>query len=174
MTILRDSGARHRNDATGFVRDTEDGKVQFHKHAEAIYKQLEELCDAEYHKDGTNILETGLRKAQSRGYAPDFPLIHPLFLNRLHHVLELGAEKYSIGNWLKGDYLSRTFNSAHRHLADWYHGDTTEDHLGALAFNVMALMVHESMIQKGLLPAEFADMGALANDPKHFKKIEIT
>lgn len=174
MTTLRDSGMRHHNQATGFVRDTEDSKVKFSNHAKAIYAQLEALDNAEYHKDDTELLDTSFRHEQSRGWVAHFPLIHPLLLNRLHQVLVLGAEKYSVNNWLKGDYLSRTFNSAHRHLADWYHGDTTEDHLGALAFNVMALMVHENMIQNGKLPAEFGDIGALAKDQKHFKKIDIT
>jgi hypothetical protein len=60
-------------------------------------------------------------------------------LNRWAGLLTRGAEKYSEGNWLKAsgpDELNRFKASAARHFAQWFYGETDEDHAAAVLFNV--------------------------------------
>lgn len=68
-----------------------------------------------------------------------------------------GAEKYSDRNWEKGMPISRYEASAHRHLAGYMLGDTQEDHLSAMLFNVGAIMHHEYHIKRGSLPQSLDD-----------------
>ncbi len=97
---VNDSGNRQEF-ASGMVRDTEDGKIQWHR----IY---------------------------------DGPM-----LKRYAVHLTKGAAKYpDVGgkaNWMKAageaEYL-RAKRSAARHFAQWYLGETDEDHAAATMFNI--------------------------------------
>jgi len=51
-----------------------------------------------------------------------------------------GAEEYTENNWTKGMDYSVFYDSAQRHMIQWWEGDETEDHLAAAAWNIMSLM----------------------------------
>jgi hypothetical protein len=74
---------------------------------------------------------------------PRYDLISPEFLKRLAELLARGAEKYGDRNWEKGQTVSRAYSSMFRHMQQWYTGDRTEDHLAAIAFNVMVIVTME-------------------------------
>ena len=85
-------------------------------------------------------------------------LVSPLFMLRLGERLRLGAEKYAERNWEMGIPQSRCAASLMRHLMQYLAGAMDEDHLAAVACNVMFLMHNEEMIRRGLLPAELDDL----------------
>ena len=69
--------------------------------------------------------------------------------------------KYNDNNWQKGIPLSRVYASLLRHTIQWAAGDTSEDHLAAIAWNAATLMWTETAITNDLLPTELADAGPL-------------
>jgi len=109
---VKDSGKRQEF-SSGMVRDTEDGKIQWHR----IY---------------------------------DGPM-----LKRYAVHLTKGAAKYpdvdGKANWMKAageaEYL-RAKRSAARHFAQWYLGETDEDHAAAVMFNIN-LAEYVSQKEKG-------------------------
>jgi hypothetical protein len=70
-------------------------------------------------------------------------LISPELIFRLSQWLELGAKKYAPRNWEKGIYISRCLDSAIRHLFKYLAGWDDEDHLAAIACNIMFIMHFE-------------------------------
>lgn len=66
-----------------------------------------------------------------------------------------GAKKYSENNWRKGQYLSRYFNSACRHLWSIAERDESEDHIAAFLWNLLAMYVTISDVEKGYLDKKF-------------------
>lgn len=121
-------------------------------------KKAPEKC-AETTKD------SGHRKTFASGSQRDAPegkgrydLISPLALRRLALVLERGAAKYEARNWEKGQPLSQYMNSALRHLCQYIGGMRDEDHLGQALWNVHAALHTEEAIDRGILPAELADL----------------
>lgn len=54
-----------------------------------------------------------------------------------------GANLYGKGNYLKGFPKEESLECLHRHLALYESGDTSEDHLSAIIFNVQAIMLAE-------------------------------
>lgn len=66
-----------------------------------------------------------------------------------------GAKKYSSNNWRKGQYLSRYFNSACRHLWSIAERDESEDHIAAFLWNLLAMYVTISDVEKGYLDKKF-------------------
>jgi hypothetical protein len=87
-----------------------------------------------------------------------YDLISPRAIKRLAIRLEQGAEKYSDRNWEKGIPLSSFLNSAFRHLYQFLDGDTTEDHLAAVLWNIHSLIHTEEMIAEGKLPTNLNDL----------------
>jgi HNH endonuclease/NUMOD4 motif-containing protein/dATP/dGTP diphosphohydrolase len=62
-------------------------------------------------------------------------------LNRVAALMQRGAEKYGDNNWTLADSeeeLIRFKASAARHFAQWFSGETDEDHAAAVWFNVAA------------------------------------
>lgn len=60
-------------------------------------------------------------------------------LTRFAELMGRGAAKYSARNWELGSgeaELERARESALRHLFQWYHGETDEDHAAAVLFNL--------------------------------------
>ena len=103
---------------------------------------------------------TGAERDPSPG-KPRPELISPVLIDRIGQCLATGAEKYSPRNWERGIPLSRHVASLLRHLNAWQDGDRCaggEDHLAALACNVMFLIHTEEMVRRGVLPAELDDM----------------
>ena len=64
-------------------------------------------------------------------------------LLRLSLLYEEGAKKYGRFNYLKGIPLSSFLDSAERHLAKYIAGWDDEDHLAAVAFNILGALQME-------------------------------
>lgn len=100
--------------------------------------------------------ETGARRDTNLGKGR-FDLINSHFMERLAIHLEKGAAKYEERNWEKGIPLKRTFDSLIRHSYQWLKGDRTEDHLAAIACNIMFLIATENKIGEKKLPTDLLD-----------------
>jgi hypothetical protein len=87
-----------------------------------------------------------------------YDLISPLALRRLALVYEKGAKKYpSDRNWERGMPISRTLDSAMRHIAQYISGLRDEDHLAQAAWNIFAAIHMEECVDRGILPSTLAD-----------------
>ena len=75
----------------------------------------------------------GAEKEPSNGRGR-YDLIPTHFLRRLAIHYENGAKKYSDRNWEGGIPYGKIFDSMKRHTDQWFDGDTSEDHLSAIAF----------------------------------------
>lgn len=101
--------------------------------------------------------ETGAQR--DRGDLKPRPdLIHPYFLQRFGLHMARGAIKYSEWNWFKGMPLSDWYASLFRHVLSTIMGLEDEDHLSAIAFNVMGAMITKEGVKCNLFPKEFIDM----------------
>lgn len=72
---------------------------------------------------------------------PNYNLIDKDFLRRLADHLTKGAIKYGRDNWRKAnspEEMQRFQDSAFRHMMQWMNGETDEDHMAAVAFNMAA------------------------------------
>lgn len=123
------------------------------------YKALVNMLDCRPVKD------SGKRDEFDTGAVRDvgemkgaYELISPIFLRRLAIHLEKGAAKYEARNWEKGMPLGRTFQSLIRHAYQYIGGARDEDHLAAIACNIMFLIHYEEMIASGKLPKELNDL----------------
>lgn len=74
-----------------------------------------------------------------------FDLISPFALRRLAGLYERGARKYKPRNWEQGAPFSRFLDSAARHLNQYMTGETDEDHLAAVVWNICAVMHFEEL-----------------------------
>jgi hypothetical protein len=89
---------------------------------------------------------------------PKLSLISPIFVTRLGNWLTEGAKKYDDRNWEKGINLGRTMDSLLRHTFQFIEGNRDEDHLAAMACNVMFLIHTEEMVNRGVLPKDLNDL----------------
>ena len=87
---------------------------------------------------------------------PALELISPFFERRLGMWLEKGSRKYAKRNWEKGMPIERCLASLKRHTTSYVAGDDDEDHLAAIACNIMFIIHYEEMIKRGVLPQELA------------------
>lgn len=94
-------------------------------------------------------------------------LISPFALERVGEWLGAGALKYDERNWEKGMPISRCVASMERHIIKWKQGLTDEDHLAAIATNVLFILHYEAMIEHGILPADLDDMPRYLKDEAH-------
>ena len=69
--------------------------------------------------------------------------LHPYLRLRFGYHMRVGADKYEKGNWEKGQPTEVALESLHRHLAQFELGDRSEDHLSAIIFNVMLIMMND-------------------------------
>lgn len=74
---------------------------------------------------------------------PRYSLIPPEPLKRLADLYVRGADKYGEYNWTKGQPTSRILDSLMRHVEAYRSGETSEDHLAAIAWNAFAIMHFE-------------------------------
>lgn len=83
--------------------------------------------------------ETGAQRDNAEG-KPRMSLVpHKALYDVMARYLS-GAETYGENNWKKGMKDSVLYDSTMRHLmADWT-GDDSEDHLGAVLWNVMGMI----------------------------------
>jgi hypothetical protein len=99
------------------------------------------------------VYESGAQRDNSEGKGR-FDLIPIQGLMRLAVHYERGAKKYSDRNWEKGMDISRYCDAALRHMVKYIAGFNDEDHLAAVAWNVMSIMHHEANLpQLQNLPA---------------------
>ena len=84
--------------------------------------------------------------------------ISTLFLRKLAVHTQAGLAKYGDRNWEKGQPLSRYIDSMQRHLWAVMEGQDDEDHVAAMAWNVMAFVHTQMMIELGGLPADLNDL----------------
>lgn len=92
---------------------------------------------------------------EGKGYPSMIPVIA---LRSLAKRFEDGAKKYGRENWKKGIPLSRYYDAASRHLWSMKSGDTSEDHAGAVLWNIACLMETKKMIDHNELPDELNDL----------------
>ena len=111
------------------------------------------------------VVDSGARQEFVTGSVRDtrdgkgrFDLLPPYPLHRLAVHYANGAVKYGDRNWEKGQPLSRYVDSAMRHLVKQLAGARDEDHMAAVAWNVLAYIHTEHEIQEGRLPEELNDM----------------
>jgi hypothetical protein len=142
-----------------------------------VLKYLDTVVDHKYSYrvgDGAwngpppDVSDQPLKVTEKQGYATGaergtnsgrgrFDLISDRFLRRLAIHLEKGAEHYAPRNWEKGVPLARTFGSMIRHAFQWLYGAQDEDHLAAVACNIMFLIHTEELIKAGDLPSSLLD-----------------
>ena len=84
---------------------------------------------------------------------------------------ENGARKYGDNNWQKGQPLSRYYASAFRHLLAVRDGREDEDHLAAVAWNVLAIQWTLEECRNGRLPVELVDI-PYAGPPRPYDPAE--
>ena len=96
---------------------------------------------------------TGARRDTQKGKGR-YDLLPSHALHRLAKHFENGAIKYGDSNWAKGMPTIRFMDSALRHLNYYKMGKRDEDHLIAVAWNIMCLIETQMMIQEGKLPKE--------------------
>lgn len=113
-------------------------------------EQLESITSSYYSDD---IKDSGAREEFGNGAVRDtqegkgrFDLISPVGTRRLARRYELGAVKYGDRNWQNGMPIGRCIDSALRHLTQYMEGDTSEDHLAAVAWNVFTAMHMEEKL----------------------------
>lgn len=86
------------------------------------------------------LFETGAKRDTQKG-KPKYGLISPFAMKRLAMLMVRGAEKYGEWNWSKGMPFSRFYDSAERHLKQFYmNEESSEDHLAAVLFNIMCII----------------------------------
>ncbi len=158
--VTLDSGRRQQFQ-TGAQRDEQTDKPRFDLIPLDALDLLQELeSGVAMEVDRTQPPITGWCDASEVRVA----LIPALALNRLGGLYHRGAVKYGENNYQKGIPLARIYASLFRHVIAWKAGDTSEDHLAAIAWNAIALMFTENAIAEGALPAALADAGPLTNE----------
>lgn len=100
---------------------------------------------------------TGAHRDSDAG-KPRLDLASPFAKERLGILLARGVAKFGDRNWEKGMPLGQFLASAERHLNAFKKGDTSEDHLAAIVFNIDAIMHGQEMIARGRWPAEYNDI----------------
>jgi hypothetical protein len=108
------------------------------------------------------VFTTGAVRDTGEG-KPRPDLISAFFRLRLGAWMARGAKKYCERNWEKGMPLSVFLASLHRHLAQFEAGLRDEDHLAAIAFNVMGLIHGEEMLDRRVWPRELGDLPRYAS-----------
>lgn len=110
-------------------------------------------------KDGgsRHTYDTGAMKEERSGKGR-YDLLSPLAVGRIAGVYERGASKYDDRNWEQGIPLSRLLDSALRHLFQYLEGRQDEDHLAQAAWNIMALLHTEEMVNRDRLPVSLNDL----------------
>lgn len=86
-----------------------------------------------------------------------YDLISFLALGRIAGVYERGAAKYDDRNWEKGMPISRTLDSALRHIGQYLVGEDDEDHLAQAAWNLIAALHFDEGIRRGFYPSTLDD-----------------
>jgi len=101
-------------------------------------------------------MSTGSRRDSQVGKSrPD--LMNPLVLRRLGMHFANGCDKYGEKNFELGQKTSRYRASLGRHLLDYDEGLVDEDHLSAIIWNAMGIMLNQELIERGIYDRELDD-----------------
>jgi hypothetical protein len=127
-------------------------------------------------KEFKEVKDSGKRQEFKTGSVRDtnegkgrYDLITPIGLTRLAKHYENGARKYQDRNWEKGQPICRYLDSAIRHIYKHLEGNREEDHLAAGAWNLLAAIHTEEMIERGNLSKELDDRPSyLKKDDREF------
>ena len=103
------------------------------------------------------VFDTGAQRDRETGKGR-YDLLPPSAIKRVADIFERGAAKYDDRNWEKGMPLSRFIDSAMRHLFQYLEGRRDEDHLGQAAWNLLACLHTEEMIERNILGPELNDL----------------
>ncbi|MFZ9793625.1 MAG: dATP/dGTP diphosphohydrolase domain-containing protein [Gemmataceae bacterium] len=106
---------------------------------------------------------TGSRRDCRKGKGR-WDLLPWIALQRVAIHTENGARKYGDRNWEKGQPISRYLDSAIRHITKYASGETSEDHLAAACWNLLAIMHHQHQIKQGNLPKHLGENYALKTE----------
>jgi hypothetical protein len=101
--------------------------------------------------------KTGAKRSVRTGKGR-YDLISPIALRRLSKVYEQGAEQKGDRNWEKGFEMSRSIDSALRHINQYREGFRDEDHIAQACWNLFACIHFEEQIEKGRLSKNFNDL----------------
>lgn len=91
--------------------------------------------------------KTGAQRDNDDG-KPRLSLIPTKELLRVAVHYTNGGKKYGFENWKKGMKTSVYYDSAQRHLLKWWSGETDEDHLAAVVWNVLGAMWTEQNLSE--------------------------
>jgi len=100
--------------------------------------------------------ETGAVRDTAEG-KPRMDLISPFFMRDLGNWLRVGSQRYKDRNWEMGIPMMRCVASLLRHTWQWVAHDEEEDHLAAIACNIMFIIHYREMIKRGRLSRELDD-----------------
>ena len=180
---VKDSGKREEF-STGSVRDTSEGKGAPHLIATEVFEVVKEYKNSPIYpqlSSGVNLLskiETLLWRYNRLVYAreeQDLIILRAIDLTclaiaedektykytdayrRLAVHYYNGSKKYQKNNWRKGQFVSRYYDSAMRHLWAYQDGKREEDHLAALLWNLVAIVQTKIDVEKEILPQELDD-----------------
>jgi len=180
---VKDSGKRQQF-STGSVRDTDEGKGSPHLMATEVFLKVKEYKNSPiYPKINSSEpllgqIETLLWRYNTLVYVrkeQDLILLMAIDLTciaiseddgtykytsaykRLAVHYFNGAKKYQKNNWRRGQFVSRYYDSAMRHLWAAQEGNKDEDHKGALLWNLVAIVQTKLDVEKELLPKELDD-----------------
>ena len=130
------------------------------------------MHDGVYGKD-YEIKDSGERTEYSTGAVRDrrsgkgrYDLLPLLALRDLAIHFEKGALKYSDRNWEKGINTADMYDSARRHLDQFFLGMEDEDHLIAALWNIICLREYKIRIDMGILPKELDNIPYLLKGVK--------
>lgn len=99
---------------------------------------------------------TGAHKSAQEGRGHYYSL-DPDAIHRIALRCEYGDATHGRWNWRKGIPYKDLIGSILRHTFQYLAGDTSEDHLAAVAVNAMMLMGTEARVARGELSAELDD-----------------
>ena len=80
---------------------------------------------------------------------PNMSNIPPKFLLGMAKIMTMGEQKYGKNNWKKGNNTSVAYDSAMRHILNWYSGESNDSesgdsHLFHAAVNLMMCWYYEN------------------------------
>lgn len=109
-----------------------------------VFDEKGETCEPPAPKfDGDYVVaETGAKRSNRAGKGR-YDLIPSRPLERVALVYEAGAKVHGDWNWANGIKMSRTLDSAERHIRQYLDGDRSEDHLAQAVWNLCAAMYFE-------------------------------
>ena len=115
-------------------------------------------------------MDTGSRRDTQVGKSrPD--LMNPLVMRRVGMHFANGCEKYGERNFELGQLSSRYRASLGRHLLDYDEGLKDEDHLAAVVWNAMCIIMNQEFVERGIYPPEIDDFSNYIDHEGFWKSV---